>query len=147
MRPAISQAPHNSAIDSRRQRHAWSPDAAASAPGATGDAWAPASSSKRAVNGYPGLDAAELVERPVERPEVPEILGLQRRRVALELTGHAVEAEVVLHRGLAAAVVWEGARGHRFLVVGDDFRLQVGGKIRQQIVLLAQVRNGRGICI
>ena len=35
------------------------------------------------------LDAAELVERTVERPEFPEILDLERGRITLELSGNA----------------------------------------------------------
>src|SRR5262245_11014197 len=70
-----------------------------------------------------------VLQRRGDRVEVPEVLDLQRRRVALDLAGHLVEVEVGLGRLRTAAVRGEQALLAGLLVVGQQLLLQLRREI------------------
>src|SRR5687768_1952662 len=81
----------------------------------------------------------ELRERCLQRDKVPEVLDLGVR--VLDRPRKRVKLEIVLRRGLAAAVVREDAVGRAFLEVGQDFLFQLGGQVLEQAELFALLQD------
>ena len=82
----------------------------------------------------------ELRLASVERPELPEVLDLERGGIAGDLPCKVEEVDVGLRRLGATAADGKAFCFHRFLEIGDDIGLELLGQVRQQLVLRAQLR-------
>src|SRR5688500_7282377 len=142
IRPPSSQSPRTRAIEPARSSAVRAAgDMPSHAPG-----WraAPAAGAARPlpVTGWCSSPAlASRAERGLEWPEVPEVLDVQCRGIALDLSDEAVELEVGPCRLLAAAVGGEDALLAGLLVVGDNLLLELWLEILGQAEPIALLHD------
>src|SRR5215212_10791531 len=129
-RPAISQNRQKSPIDASRQAAMLPDPATASGLGAAVPA-TPISGEWAMIR----RSLPELRLCAVERPEVPKVLHLERRRVAGDLAREVEELDIGLG-GVRASACGRQAFGLRdFLVVGNDLALELLREVGQELVL------------